>query len=107
MRAVGSAMDEPEDLLQLVLGMNGGRLFDQLFSGAAAVPRERLDSYGKVDFEDAKIAAAKMKEVSGATVDELGQLGKRALRSDLVQDAAAGAGAVVGGASMSLVPSRS
>lgn len=45
MRAVGSAMDEPEDLLQLVLGMSGGRLFDQLFSGAAAVPRERLDSW--------------------------------------------------------------
>lgn len=37
MRAVGSAMNEPEDLLQLVLGMNGGLLFDQLFSGAAAV----------------------------------------------------------------------
>jgi superfamily II DNA or RNA helicase len=45
MRAVGSAMDEPEDLLQLVLGMSGGRLFDQLFSGASAVPRERLDSW--------------------------------------------------------------
>lgn len=45
MRAVGSAMDEPEDLLQLVLGMSGGRLFDQLFSGAVAVPRERLDSW--------------------------------------------------------------
>lgn len=50
-----------------------------------------------------------MKEVAGATVDELGRLGKRPLRSDLVQDAAAGAGAgaVVGGALMSLVPSRS
>jgi superfamily II DNA or RNA helicase len=45
MRAVGSAMDEPEDLLQLVLGMSGERLFDQLFSGAASVPRERLDSW--------------------------------------------------------------
>ena len=45
MRAVGSAMDEPEDLLQLVLGMSGERLFDQLFSGAVSVPRERLDSW--------------------------------------------------------------
>jgi len=45
MRAVGSAMDEPEDLLQLVLGMSGGKLFDQLFAGASSVPRERLDSW--------------------------------------------------------------
>lgn len=61
-----------------------------------------LNGDGKVDFEDAKIAAAKLRDVAGATADELGQLGKRALRSDLVQDAAAGA--VVGGALMSLVP---
>ncbi|MEH6433835.1 DEAD/DEAH box helicase [Massilia sp. DD77] len=45
MRAVGAAMDEPEDLLQLVLGMSGERVFDQLFAGAAGVPRERLDSW--------------------------------------------------------------
>jgi len=45
MRAVGSAMDEPEDLLQLVLGMNGERIFDQLFAGAASVSRDRLDSW--------------------------------------------------------------
>lgn len=45
MRAVGSAMDEPEDLLQLVLGMSGERIFDQLFTGAASVPRERLDTW--------------------------------------------------------------
>lgn len=45
MRAVGSAMDEPEDLLQLVLGMSGERIFDQLFAGAASVPRDRLDMW--------------------------------------------------------------
>lgn len=45
MRAVGSAMDEPEDLLQLVLGMSGERIFDQLFAGAASVSRERLDTW--------------------------------------------------------------
>lgn len=45
MRAVGSAMDEPEDLLQLVLGMSGERIFDQLFAGAASVSRERLDMW--------------------------------------------------------------
>jgi len=43
MLAIGSAMDEPEDLLQLVLGMSGERIFEQLFVGAAGVPRERLD----------------------------------------------------------------
>jgi hypothetical protein len=45
MLAVGSAMDEPEDLLQLVLGMSGERIFDQLFAGAAGISRERLDSW--------------------------------------------------------------
>ncbi len=45
MRAVGSAMDEPEDLLQLVLGMSGERIFDQLFAGATSVPRERLSAW--------------------------------------------------------------
>ena len=41
MRALGSAMDEPEDLMQLVLGMSGESLFDDLFSGAISVKREK------------------------------------------------------------------
>ena len=32
MLALGSAMDEPEDLLQLVLGMAGGAVFEELFA---------------------------------------------------------------------------
>jgi SNF2 family DNA or RNA helicase len=40
MRAIGSAMDEPEDLMQLVLGMSAANLFDGLFSGAVG-GRER------------------------------------------------------------------
>lgn len=42
MQALGSAMDEPEDLLQLVLGMSDKSLFTELFSQASSVPRERL-----------------------------------------------------------------
>ena len=45
MRALGSAMDEPEDLMQLVLGMSGESLFDDLFSGAISVKREKLDAW--------------------------------------------------------------
>ena len=45
MRALGSAMDEPEDLMQLVLGMSGEGLFDDLFSGANGVKREKLDAW--------------------------------------------------------------
>ena len=45
MRALGSAMDEPEDLMQLVLGMSGERLFDDLFSGAIGVKREKLNAW--------------------------------------------------------------
>lgn len=45
MRALGSAMDEPEDLMQLVLGMSGESLFDELFAGATGVRREKLDAW--------------------------------------------------------------
>lgn len=61
-----------------------------------------LNGDGKVDFEDAKLAAAKVREVTGAAAGELGQLGKNALQSKLVQDAAAGA--VVGGVLASAIP---
>ena len=49
MRALGTAMDEPEDLLQLVLGMSGQGLFEDLFSGALTVKREKLNAW----FDDA------------------------------------------------------
>jgi len=42
MAALGSAMDEPEDLLQLVLGMASPGFFEELFVGAAEVPKDRL-----------------------------------------------------------------
>ncbi|MGT2430331.1 hypothetical protein ACU4HD_19450 [Cupriavidus basilensis] len=45
MKALGSAMDEPEDLMQLVLGMSTPNLFDGLFSGAVGVEGERLDEW--------------------------------------------------------------
>jgi len=45
MRALGSAMDEPEDLMQLVLGMSGESLFDELFAGATGLKREKLDAW--------------------------------------------------------------
>lgn len=45
MQALGSAMDEPEDLLQLVLGMSDKSLFTELFSQAASIPRERLSDW--------------------------------------------------------------
>lgn len=45
MRALGSAMDEPEDLMQLVLGMSDASLFDDIFSGAIGVKREKLDAW--------------------------------------------------------------
>lgn len=42
MIALGSAMDEPEDLLQLVLGMAGGAVFEALFAEGARVKREQV-----------------------------------------------------------------
>lgn len=45
MRSVGSAMDEPEDLLQLVLGMSRPNDFDALFAGSVGVGKNRLDQW--------------------------------------------------------------
>lgn len=45
MRALGSAMDEPEDLMQLVLGMSSDGMFDELFSEAVKVPKEKLGAW--------------------------------------------------------------
>jgi ERCC4-related helicase len=45
MRALGAAMDEPEDLLQLVLGMNDPKIFDILFQEAAEIPKEGFDQW--------------------------------------------------------------
>ncbi|MDO8834489.1 MAG: SHOCT domain-containing protein [Vicinamibacterales bacterium] len=56
-----------------------------------------LNGDGKVDEEDARIAAEWTKKTSSSLCDEVGKLGKGAIRSDLAKDAASGAaiGAVV------------
>lgn len=45
MQALGSAMDEPEDLLQLVLGMTSPSLFREVFSGAPELPPDSLSKW--------------------------------------------------------------
>ena len=45
MGALGGAMDEPEDLLQLVLGMSSPGVFTQLFAEAPTVKKERLTEW--------------------------------------------------------------
>ena len=45
MSALGAAMTESEDLMQLVLGMASPSLFDELFTGAGSIPTESLNSW--------------------------------------------------------------
>lgn len=45
MQALGAAMDEPEDLLQLVLGMTSPGFFDEIFSQAKDIPKEKLSAW--------------------------------------------------------------
>jgi len=45
MQALGAAMDEPEDLLQLVLGMASPGFFDQLFNQAKDIPKEKIAAW--------------------------------------------------------------
>lgn len=47
--ALNSAMDDPEDLLQLVLGMSDSSIFEAVYHEGGSVPRERL-----VEWFDAK-----------------------------------------------------
>jgi ERCC4-related helicase len=67
MRALGAAMDEPEDLMQLVLGMSGERLFDELFSEAVNVPREKLEAWfdGKTGTLGGESAIEAVRELIG------------------------------------------
>ncbi|MCE5200785.1 MAG: DEAD/DEAH box helicase [Armatimonadota bacterium] len=44
-RALGLVMEEPEDLLQLVLGMTSPSLFNEVFSEAANVKRDSLSEW--------------------------------------------------------------
>lgn len=55
-----------------------------------------LNGDGKIDEEDAKIAADWAKKAAHSAANEVSKLGKEAMKSDMVKDAAAGA--VVGAA---------
>ena len=57
----------------------------------AAVFAGDLNRDGKVDQEDARIAAGKAKKVASATAAGAGKLGKKILQHDMGKDAAAGA----------------
>lgn len=69
-------MDEPEDLLELVLGMTSPSLFRELFSESAAVPRERL-----AEWFDSKTARFGGRDV----VETVQQLVGNAARFDFQQ----------------------
>ncbi|MES9887333.1 MAG: SNF2-related protein [Candidatus Sedimenticola sp. 6PFRAG1] len=43
--ALSGAMDEPEDLLQLVLGMSNTSVFTEIFSSGQSVSKDRLDGW--------------------------------------------------------------
>jgi len=45
MEALGYAMDEPEDLMQMILGMAGPRFFNELFSEAQQIQPDRLTDW--------------------------------------------------------------
>ncbi len=98
--AVGQSASAGAKSAGMALGVAAGSAGNAL--SALGVLVGDLNGDGKVDFEDAKIAAAKVIDIAGATAVELGQLGKRALQSKLVQDVAAGA--VVGGVLASMIP---
>jgi hypothetical protein len=43
--ALAGVMDEPEDMLQLVLGMSSADLFTDLFANGGSLPKERLSNW--------------------------------------------------------------
>lgn len=44
-QALSSVMERPEDIMQLVIGMAGGSVFNQVFSGAQSVKADRLTAW--------------------------------------------------------------
>jgi hypothetical protein len=60
--------------------------------GQAAIIVGDLNDDGKVDHEDARIAASKAKVFASKAADEAGTLMKKAGKQNMVRDAAAGAG---------------
>jgi superfamily II DNA or RNA helicase len=67
MRALGRVMREPEDLLQLVLGMSSPTLFREIFTEAASLPPDSLS-----DWFDAKTAQFGGEDVLAAVQDLVG-----------------------------------
>ena len=67
MEALGHAMDEPEDLMQMVLGMAGPSFFNELFAEGASVRSERLD-----EWFDAKTRSLGGKSAIDAVTDLVG-----------------------------------
>ncbi len=67
MEALGHAMDEPEDLMQMVLGMVGPSFFNELFREGQGVRPERLD-----EWFDAKACSLGGRSAISTVVDLVG-----------------------------------
>ena len=67
MEALGHAMDEPEDLMQMVLGMAGSSFFNELFAEGQSVRADRLD-----EWFDAKTRSLGGKSAIAAVTDLVG-----------------------------------
>lgn len=86
MRAFGEVMEEPEDLLQLVLGMTSPSLFRDLFAGAHRLDREAISHWfdQKTGRFGGKDAVDTVKELIGhAARFDFRQASSRIPRSDL------------------------
>jgi hypothetical protein len=67
MEALGHAMDEPEDLMQMVLGMAGPGFFNELFAEGQGVRADRLD-----DWFDAKTRSLGGRSAISTVLDLVG-----------------------------------
>ncbi len=70
-RAFQSAMDDPEDMRQLVIGMASPSLFEDIFSEGANVPEERLE-----EWFDAKAATLGDQDVVAAVREIFGNVAR-------------------------------
>lgn len=82
-QAFGSAMEDPEDMLQLVLGMSSPGEFERLFSEAREVPAERLGTW--FDARSATFGGRKAIEAVREMVGHVARFDFGAARADLPQ----------------------
>lgn len=80
-QALSAAMDEPEDLLQLVLGMTSPKVFTGVFADAAEVSKEKLNSW--FDVRTSRLGGQDVIDAVKSLVGNVARFDYREVKADI------------------------